>query len=253
MTKGLEAIANMEYPGRMIIIGRDAAGENNVVVYAITGRSASSQARKMEIDAEKNEMILVKPTNEEELKKGNPDLLVYKAMFMRGGIAVSNGKQTEDIIANYCADRNPIKVITDALSLYRKWEYEPDAPHFTPRIGGIVTPESESAVLAILKRAENSGVIRNLYEFPLISGKGKMIATYAGKNENPLPSFEGEPLDVKLEGKNPEEVAEAVYKALGPKIMPRETPDFRVSVAAVFGNKNGEVKHHIINRCERGE
>ncbi len=38
-------IGSLEYPGRLIVIGASAAGLP-VIVYAITGRSASSQARK---------------------------------------------------------------------------------------------------------------------------------------------------------------------------------------------------------------
>jgi len=32
MTEGLEKLSDREYPGRVIILGRDRSGENNVVV-----------------------------------------------------------------------------------------------------------------------------------------------------------------------------------------------------------------------------
>ena len=77
----------MVYPGRIIIIGKSPAGED-VVMYAITGRSPSSQARMLLID-EVEKKIFVKPTDEETLKTGNPDLLVYPAIICGSGIAVS--------------------------------------------------------------------------------------------------------------------------------------------------------------------
>ena len=93
--KGLEAIAEMEYPGRLIALGRDPTGEHNVVVYAVTGRSPSSQARTLEYNADDN-TIFTKPTDPEVLEKGNPDLLLYDAIVMLDdSVAVSNGKQTE--------------------------------------------------------------------------------------------------------------------------------------------------------------
>jgi len=48
MTKGLEKLIEKDYPGRVIIIGAEKTGKNVVVLYAITGRSPSSQARKIE-------------------------------------------------------------------------------------------------------------------------------------------------------------------------------------------------------------
>jgi hypothetical protein len=64
-----------------------------------------------------------------------------------------------------------------------------------------------------------------------------MIATYIGINQDPLPSFVGEPIDVKLKGDS-EDIAKAVYEALG---------QFRVSVACVFSQVK---EHYIINRYE---
>jgi len=75
MKKGL---LSMVYPGRMIILGRDVSGKNNIVLYVITGRSPSSQAR--EIVWEKDS-FWVKPIDKEVIKTGNIDLLVYPQLF----------------------------------------------------------------------------------------------------------------------------------------------------------------------------
>ncbi len=92
----MDIVKSMVYPGRIIIIGTAPAGQR-VVLYSITGRSPSSQARRLEIDKQAGS-IFVKPTDEETLKTGNPDLLVYPAVICKAGaIAVSNGKQTGDV------------------------------------------------------------------------------------------------------------------------------------------------------------
>ena len=125
MTKGLEKLQEMDYPGRLIIVGADTTGNNVIVLYAITGRSPSSQARKIVYS---NHKFLVKPTDESILKTGNVDLLIYPAILFSEGLVVSNGKQTDSIES---ASHN----VGDAshilnLSL-EKWDYEPDAPTFS--------------------------------------------------------------------------------------------------------------------------
>jgi IMP cyclohydrolase len=237
MTDYLKNLEKMVYPGRVIIIGKSPEGDN-VVMYAITGRSPSSQARKLEIDGSKK-TIFVKPTDEETLKTGNPDLLVYPAVICCKGIAVSNGKHTEDIFNNIGSNSNPTEILIKSLSA---WEYEPDAPNYTPRISGCIT---KGAGLSVIKRAEDGSVIRNFFEIPLVPGRGKMITTYSGVNENPLPSFFGEPLDVGLPWSNAGDAVNALYEALGPG---NGETDFRVAAASVFSDAKGAVLMKTRNR-----
>ena len=49
MEKGIEMVAQMAYPGRIVIVGTSPAGDG-VVIYAVTGRSPSSQARTSSMD-----------------------------------------------------------------------------------------------------------------------------------------------------------------------------------------------------------
>ena len=238
MTTGLEKLSKMEYPGRVIIIGKSPQGDD-VVMYAITGRSPSSQARRLEIDGE-NKNIFVKPTDEETLKTGQPELLVYSAIMYGKGIVVGNGKQTEDI--NTCMDREkePVEVLLEGQ---RNWDYEPDEPNYTPRISGCIT--DKGAALSVTKRAEDSAVIKHYFDIPLIPGKGKMIATYTGVNEKPLPSFSGEPIDVEITSTSTDECVETMYEALGPE---EGQPDFRVVAASAFVDKEGNVSVKVKNR-----
>ena len=237
MNKNLENVEEMVYPGRIIIIGKSPAGED-VVMYAITGRSPSSQARMLLID-EVEKKIFVKPTDEETLKTGNPDLLVYPAVICGSGIAVSNGKQTEDVFNCLDEDKDPLQVQIESLV---NWEYEPDDPNFTPRISGCIT---SGAALSVLKRAEDGSVIRNYFKIPMISGKGKLISTYTGVNQNPLPSFAGEPQDVEIPWTSAEEAVTAFYHALGPD---DGEPDFRVTAAVVYSDPSGKLTMKVKNR-----
>jgi IMP cyclohydrolase len=224
----------MEYPGRVIVIGMSPAGDQ-VVMYAITGRSPSSQARKLE---RAEDRILVKPTDEETLRSGDPELLIYPAIIIEKGIAVSNGKQTEDIPLRFSAAQRPIEVLDSAL---HRWEYEPDEPNYTPRISGCVF---NGAALSIIKRGDNGSAIREYFELPLIAGRGRMIATYTGTNLNPLPSFSGEPLEVGLPYRSADEAVTALYEALGPA----GKNDFRVAAATVY--RAAETSVALKNRHE---
>jgi len=238
MTGLIEILKSMTYPGRVIIVGACPAGQQ-CVLYAITGRSPSSQARRLEIDA-MEQKIFVRPTDEDTLRTGNPDLLVYEAiMCSAAGLAVSNGKQTADVFAALHAGVHAAQVLHTGLA---GWEYEPDEPNWTPRISGCIT---DGGALSVLKRAGSGGVIRNTVEFPLIAGQGRMVATYTGENADPLPSFAGEPRIVSLPFAGAQEAAEALYEALAPAAG---EPDYRVAAAAAAKSHSGAVSLHVKNR-----
>jgi len=243
MPQTLVSLAAKEYPGRLIIIGQDVSGSQAIIVYAITGRSPSSQARRM---VAQRGGIWVRPTDDEVLKTGNPDLLIYPAILFGKGIAVSNGKQTTDVQECLSRFSNPIDLLKSSLS---GWDYEPDEPIFTPRISGCVLP-SKRAALSIVRRAKNGLSSRRYFEVSLRPGQGKFISTYAGQNIDPLPSFSGKPEDVLFCQKTARQTAEDVYEALRSQ---GGTRDFRVSVACVFGHPEDPNLHEtaIINRSER--
>ena len=246
MDRALANLSAMEYPGRVIIIGRDPTGSRTAVIYAVTGRSPSSQARKLEW---RKDGVWVQPTDEEVLKKGNADLLIYPAMlFSIRGVAVSNGKQTADLRRRLdeTADLGPIEVLAGSLS---GWNYEPDVPIFTPRISGCVLPGPKAA-LSLIKRGAGGEALRSYYEVPLAAGMGKLVATYDGVNRDPLRSFLGDPLDVALGAPDAAGLAESVYEALKPSGAGK---DFRVAVACLLAGDvaGNEYETAIINRNER--
>lgn len=229
--------------GRIIIVGKDRSGRNVVVVYALTGRSSSSQARRIDHD---DGIFYVKPTITKVPPEENENLLVYPALFVHKGIAVSNGRHTQDIKELLTTFQNPTVALASALD---SWDYEPDAPHFTPRVSGIVI-SSRRAALSVVKRASDGNALKNYFEFPLSPGIGEMVATYNGKDQNPLTSFQGEPREIPLSQPGPEETAQEVYESLGPTA---QNEDYRVSVACVYCRniQSSQYRYSILNRCER--
>jgi IMP cyclohydrolase len=236
-------IAPLEYPGRLIVIGASAAGPD-VIVYAITGRSPSSQARRL---VHRDGGVWVQPTDEATLKQGNVDLLVYPAILIGpNGIAVSNGKQTADIGDRLKPGLPPVAALAEALG---GWDFEPDAPIFTPRISGALA--GGTAALSVLRRGPSGQTLRNYYEVGLkAAGQGRLVSTYEGPNLDPLPVFRGEPRFVDMPGATAAETAAAVYLSLEPA---GPAKDFRVAVACVFLPRGGAspADVHIINRHER--
>jgi IMP cyclohydrolase len=236
-------LAALEYPGRLVAIGAPPRGGAAVVLYAITGRSASSQARKLVF---RDGGVWVQPTDEETLRQGNVDLLVYPAvLFGPAGIAVSNGKQTADVRDGLTAGADPVAVLSGALS---RWDYEPDAPIFTPRISGCLA--GGRAGLSVVRRGPAGESLRSYFEVGLRPGEGRLVSTYEGPNADPLPVFSGEPRRLAFAGATAADTAEAAYAALAPGSGAK---DFRVAVACVFASPAdpAAVDVRIINRSER--
>jgi len=283
----LTVLSSMAYPGRIIIIGRDPSGKRDVVVYAVTGRSPSSRARRLALEIDGT--VRTEVTDPELLRGGNEQLLLYRCLRpFPGGLAVSNGAQT-DLIAETAQAAAGEPAVDAQLGkpaflpaveiLQRAFRephlvfgvdvtaYEPDPPAFTPRISGCLTSD---AGLAIVRRLPDGGPERRYFPVPLIPGEGRLLATYAGEYRDPLPPFEGNPQEVELTGKGPQQTAEAVFEALGPKRGPHratvpnvgsvrspassdEGPDLRVGVAVLFRDREtGRPEAAIINRTENG-
>ena len=235
----------MPYPGRVIIIGASPAADRVIVAYAITGRSPSSQARRLTFEGS---AVWTEPLDEAALKKGNAELLIYRAMAIDRLIAVSNGRQTDDIakaLKQAGEGEKPDILLSRSLN---GWTYEPDSPHFTPRISGCVLAGG-TAGLAIIKRGEDGRRLDSYFSWPVEPGQGKMIATYAGREETPLPAFPGKPVEVGLASSAAEETAEAVYKALRAQDASK---DYRVAVACISALRTNLRNYdvHIINRRE---
>jgi hypothetical protein len=110
---------------------------------------------------------------------------------------VTNGDQTDTIYE--LMD----KQMTFEQSL-RTRTFEPDEPNYTPRISAIMHLENGTYnyAMSILKSANGNPDSCCRYTFAYenpLPGEGRFIHTYMGDG-NPLPSFEGEPAWVTIDG-----------------------------------------------------
>ena len=190
------------YPGRGILVGK------NTVYYFIMGRSENSRNRIFTLT---EDGIRTEAFDDSKMK--DPSLIIYHPVRSMGEkLIVTNGNQTDTI--------KDLGSFRDALMTR---EYEPDEPNFTPRISAILNGDG-SFEISILKHKDGH-CLREFFAYEdCPEGKGYFISTYKGDG-NPLPSFDGEPLEVTLPA--PEEVWAALNS------------DNKVSL---YTNVNGEVK-----------
>lgn len=190
------------YPGRGIVLGNSEDGKYSVIAYFIMGRSNNSRNR---IFKEINNGIKTEAYDISKVE--DPSLIIYNPVLKYEDIwIVTNGDQTNTIYDYY--ENN--KSFFDAL---RTRLFEPDAPNYTPRISGIINYEGNYE-LAIIKTNddEGTGVTRQLFTYDKIDGIGHFLHTYS-KNEDPLPSFIGEPTRIKLSG-NIDEFTNELWNSL---------------------------------------
>ena len=201
-----EELRSNSYPGRGIVIGRSKDGTKAVTAYFIMGRSENSRNR---VFVEEGEGIRTQAFDPAKLS--DPSLIIYAPVRVLGNkTIVTNGDQTDTIYEGMD------KQLTFEQSL-RCREFEPDGPNYTPRISGIMHIENGgyNYAMSILKSSngnpESCCRFTYAYEKPL-NGEGRFIHTYMGDG-NPLPSFEGEPKRVEIDGTF-DEFTEMVWNSL---------------------------------------
>lgn len=181
------------YPGRGIVIGLSEDGTKAVTAYFIMGRSSNSRNR---VFVEEGEGIRTQAFDPSKLE--DPSLIIYAPVrVLEDKTIVTNGDQTDTIYSGMKAGQ------TFEQSL-REREFEPDAPNYTPRISGIlrVSEGSYSYGMSILKSNNGNPEACNRFCFAYknpVAGEGHFIHTYM-HDGNPLPSFEGEPKLVGIDG-----------------------------------------------------
>ena len=226
-------LSNNTYPGRGIVLGRTQDGTKSAVAYFIMGRSENSRNR---IFAPTEDGIRTEAYDPSKLE--DPSLIIYHPVRQVGEcLVVTNGDQTDTI-------RDHLVEGGSFASALRTREFEPDAPHFTSRISGILYPNGDYT-LSILKSAdaEGSACTRYFFEIPALAGVGHFLHTYQTVG-NPLPAFAGEPATVAI----PNEAtafAELLWKSLN--------ADNKISLYVRFQDlATGEVEQVLINKHEKG-
>ncbi len=182
----LSFLSSNEYWGRGVMVG--TVGRKIAVAYFIMGRSENSRNRYF---YQEDSNVAIAPYDPEKLE--DPTLIIYYPIKTCGDhLIITNGDQT-DTVEEFLQ-----KGMTFEEGL-RTRTFEPDAPHFTPRISGIVDVTSGFSKLSILKNIDGLGKEcgRYFYEYAPVSGTARFIHTYEG-NDTPLPTFEGEPWKVVI-------------------------------------------------------
>lgn len=181
-----QELKNNAYPGRGIVIGKSEDGRHAVTAYFIMGRSGNSRNRIFVTEGEGIRTEAFDPSKMED-----PSLIIYAPVrVLEDKTIVTNGDQTDTIYEGLSQG------LTFEQSL-RSREFEPDGPNYTPRISGVmqVTDGSYHYAMSILKSNNGNPDACCRYTFTYenpAAGEGHFIHTYA-RNEEPLPSFEGEP------------------------------------------------------------
>lgn len=224
------------YPGRGIVIGRSADGKKAVSAYFIMGRSSNSRNRIFAVEGEGIRTEAFDPSKLED-----PSLIIYAPVRVLGNkTIVTNGDQTDTIYEGMD------KQLTFEQSL-RCREFEPDAPNYTPRISGIMHVESGNYnyAMSILKSSNGNPDSCQRYTFAYenpVAGEGHFIHTYM-HDGNPLPSFEGEPKLVGIEG-DIDTFTDKVWESLN--------EENKVSLFVRFINiETGTYETRIINKNQK--
>ena len=202
-----ETISNNTYPGRGVLIGLTLDGKRAVLAYFIMGRSAGSRSRAFVKDGDNLAIRML-----DGGKIADTSLIFYTPLrTLKGAVVVTNGDQTDTI----CAALAEGKTFEEALTTRM---FEPDAPHFTSRISGMLDFSGKfSYQLSILKAGDDEGktTLRQTFAYEPRAGTGHLIHTYAGDGDV-LPSFSGEPVAVEITD-DCASFAQTLWNALNPE------------------------------------
>lgn len=226
----VDELKNNAYPGRGILLGRSADGAYAIAAYFIMGRSENSRNR---VFTQTDDGIR---TEAFDLSRAiDPSLIIYHPVRAFGGrLIVSNGDQTDTIW-------EAIKTGRLSGEALRSRDFEPDAPHYTPRISGVLQRDG-SYQLSILKSLDGDPTCcqRFFYEYTNTpAGVGHFIHTYQ-QDGTPLPSFNGEPRAVSLAGEL-DTLADSIWSSLN--------DSNKVSLYVSYTNlATGEIKSVICNK-----
>ena len=235
------------YPGRGIILGC-APDESRVLAYFIMGRSVSSRARAFERTEDDGLAIRIPDPSNAALKDQDLSLILYTPIRRLSGsmgrddLIVTNGDQTDTIYETMAKGGT----FEEAL---RTRTCEPDAPHFTPRISGLLTVSSWNAWptyrLSILKVGPGGSCQscqRQFFDYVCHTGLGHLIHTYEGTLDgDALVSFTGEPRPVDI----PDDIdamANGLWDALD--------PDNKVSLYVRYIAPDGKYEDRLFNKYE---
>lgn len=234
LDQDLSFLASNEYWGRGILTGNLPG--TICVAYFIMGRSQNSRNRYF---YQEDDRIAIAPYDMEKLE--DPSLIIYYPVKkVNDTLIVTNGDQT-DTIEEAISKGVPFQ---DAL---RKRCFEPDAPNYTPRISAVIDQDTGDFVLSILKNQDGRGELcaRYFYEYGCQEGNGRFIHTYE-RNDEPLPSFQGEPWSVDLSGVTDQALfTDKIWNSLN--------SENKISLVTIFVDKVSGKRHTVIKNKRMGD
>jgi hypothetical protein len=202
-----EVLTARPYPGRGIVAARAGDGQW-AICYFLTGRSDASQHRDLVPD---DQGVLVVDTR---LQSAHDELRHYRAVVRRERLlVVGNGDQAEPFA-------DDIERGTDPWSAWKKHDYEPDPPIFTPRILLALSTSAGERTLHLAAVRNATGTQgeqgRSLQSWtPAETMKirsGKLLTTYRGTTDDVIIS-DG-PMSVSTESKTPADLETEIWEAL---------------------------------------
>ncbi|MCK7480402.1 MAG: IMP cyclohydrolase [Candidatus Moduliflexus flocculans] len=213
-----------------------------VILYAITGRSPSSQARKLVLPRRRDLGPADRRGDPEEGQR-RPARLSGRPLRRRPASPSRTASRPRTSATASRPGADPVAVLSRALSA---WDFEPDAPIFTPRISGCLA--GGRAALSVVRRGAAGESLRQLLR-GRSSGRAKarLVSTYEGPNADPLPvvpraSRARSVFDGATRGRDRRSGLR------GRSARPPGGKDFRVAVACVFaslaGTDRGRGPHH---------
>lgn len=285
MANDFSALSEMIYSGRGITIGMTPMGEP-FIGYTLTGRSPSSQARRLvlgrdtgiistqliEDDKTLIKMFDIKSPEEldklkAEIAKGSRALIVYPAIVPvddtdRIRIVASNGAQTKLIYntARRCHTEWPEEILKRSFSEpfmeYDEKEdrkiditsFEPDDPNFTPRISACI--DRNRPAFHIVRRMKDGLGKSEILRFDFYQGTGSLLTTYKGGNEKPLVSSNGRLLDMTIGSNNTDEICQGLYNAISNPNPNDGNKVYSVAAAVMMMKKDGGLESRVINRAD---
>ena len=184
------AVGATSYPGRGIVVGRSADDKHAVIAYFIMGRSENSRNRVFTETPDGIRTEAFDPS-----KMVDPSLIIYHPVRVyEGATIVTNGDQTDTVRDGLAAGKSYIEAL-------RTRQFEPDGPNYTPRISAVVEPDGAYEI-SILKSFDGDPACNKRFFFEYDAPRariGHFIHTYM-TDGSPLPSFEGEPETVRIQG-----------------------------------------------------
>lgn len=228
-----QELSRNPYPGRGIVLGRTADNKHAVIAYFIMGRSVNSRNR---VFAEQGDGIRTQAFDPAKLS--DPSLVIYAPVrVLANKTIVTNGDQT-DTIFMYLKEGKSFK------KALKTRKFEPDAPNYTPRISGLVKQKDGDFTykLSILKSCDGNPDAPQsfFFDYTPVNGLGHFIHTYKCDGSPRIPSFEGEPKPVKIEG-DIDAFTNDIWQSLN--------EDNKVSLFTRFINlKTGRTETRIVNK-----